>query len=199
MTFKTMLARAGLAGLAGAYAILLGLAVVGQLTPAHAAEDAVEVGGAPMLPSRTIVENAVNSADHETLVAAVKAAGLVEALSGEGPFMVFAPTDAAFAKLPEDVVARLLRPENKTELQKVLTYHVVEANALSDAIRQMVADDNGRHPVPTLSGGQLIAMTSGEHIILVDERGRKAAVTIADVRQANGVIHVIDTVLLPAG
>jgi len=198
MTLKTFMSRTGLATTAGAYALLLGLVSVGQLAPAHA-EESVEVGGAPMFPSKTIVENAVNSADHETLVAAVKAAGLVEALSGEGPFMVFAPTDAAFAKLPPETVATLLKPENKAALQEVLTYHVVKANVLSDAIRQMVIDDNGAHPVPTLSGGQLIAMTSGEHIILVDERGRKAAVTIADVRQSNGVIHVIDTVLLPAG
>jgi len=197
MTFIEAIARTGLVATGAAAAIALGLALGGQ-SPAHA-EETVEVGGAPMFPSKTIVKNAVNSADHETLVAAVKAAGLVEALSGEGPFMVFAPTDAAFAKLPEATVADLLKPENKAELRTVLTYHVVEAAALSDAIRRMVADDGGRHPVPTLSGGELIAMTSGEHIILVDERGRRAAVTIADVRQSNGVIHVIDTVLLPAG
>ncbi|MEX0923224.1 MAG: fasciclin domain-containing protein [Rhodovibrionaceae bacterium] len=159
----------------------------------------VMVGGASMYPNKNIIENAVNSADHETLVAAVQAAGLVDTLQGPGPFMVFAPTDAAFAKLPAGTVETLLKPENKAMLQEILTYHVVSANAMSDAINQMIADDNGAHPVPTVSGGTLIAKNnSNGGITLTDEQGRTATVTIADVRQSNGVIHVVDTVLLPA-
>jgi len=148
--------------------------------------------------SKNIIQNAVNSKDHETLVAAVKAAGLVETLEGDGPFMVFAPTDEAFAKLPAGTVETLLKPENKAQLQKVLTYHVVQANAMSDAINKMIADDQGVHPVPTVAGGKLLAKNDANgHITLTDENGRTATVTIADVRQSNGVIHVIDTVLLP--
>jgi len=169
----------------------------GQMTAASS-EKTVMVGGAPMYPSKNIIQNAVNSKDHETLVAAVKAAGLVETLEGDGPFMVFAPTDEAFAKLPAGTVESLLKPENKLQLQKVLTYHVVQANALSDAINKMIADDNGAHPVPTVAGGTLLAENDSEgNITLTDEKGRTATVTIADVRQSNGVIHVIDTVLLP--
>jgi len=165
---------------------------------AAASEDTKMVGGAPMYPSKNIIENAVNSKDHETLVAAVQAAGLVETLEGDGPFMVFAPTDAAFAKLPAGTVENLLKPENKLQLQKVLTYHVVKANAMSDAINKMIADDNGTHPVPTVAGHTLLAENDAEgNITLTDENGRTATVTIADVRQSNGVIHVIDTVLLP--
>lgn len=165
---------------------------------AASSEQTVMVGGAPMYPSKNIIENAVNSKDHETLVAAVKAAGLVETLQGDGPFMVFAPTDEAFAKLPPGTVENLLKPENKLMLQKVLTYHVVQANALSDAINKMIADDGGKHPVPTVAGGKLLAENDElGNITLTDENGRTATVTIADVRQSNGVIHVIDTVLLP--
>jgi uncharacterized surface protein with fasciclin (FAS1) repeats len=165
---------------------------------AASSEQTVMVGGAPMYPSKNIIQNAVNSKDHETLVAAVKAAGLVDTLQGEGPFMVFAPTDEAFAKLPAGTVETLLKPENKAQLQKVLTYHVVQANALSDAINRMIADDNGNHPVPTVAGGKLMAKNDAKgNITLTDENGRTATVTIADVRQSNGVIHVIDTVLLP--
>lgn len=156
------------------------------------------VGGAPMFADKTIVENAVNSADHTTLVAAVQAAGLVDTLSGEGPFTVFAPTDAAFGMLQKGTVETLLKPENKAALQKVLTCHVVAAKAMSDAIRGMIADDGGMHPVPTVGGCTLQAKMDGDRIELTDERGRTANVTIADVRQSNGVIHVIDTVLLPA-
>jgi uncharacterized surface protein with fasciclin (FAS1) repeats len=158
---------------------------------------AIMVGGAPMYPNKTIIENAVNSKDHTTLVAAVKAAGLVETLEGEGPFMVFAPTNAAFAALPEGTVDTLLKPENKEQLVKVLTYHVVQANVLSDAIKKMVADDGGKHPVKTVSGGELTVTTEGGNILLTDENGGTATVTIADVKQSNGVIHVIDKVLLP--
>lgn len=155
------------------------------------------VGGAAMFPTKNIIQNAINSKDHTTLVAAVKAAGLVDTLQGKGPFMVFAPTNAAFAKLPAGTVETLLKPENKAKLTKILTYHVVQANALSGAIKKMVSDDNGKHPVPTVSGGKLVASVKGGKIKLTDENGGTATVTIADVRQSNGVIHVIDKVLLP--
>jgi uncharacterized surface protein with fasciclin (FAS1) repeats len=156
------------------------------------------VGGAPMFSNKNIVENAVNSKDHTTLVAAVKAAGLVDTLSGKGPFTVFAPTNAAFAKLPAGTVETLVRPENKATLTKILTCHVVAANALSSAINKMIADDRGTHPVKTVGGCVLQARKEGNKITLTDEKGGVATVTIADVRQSNGVIHVIDTVLLPA-
>ena len=156
------------------------------------------VGGAEMLPTMNIIENAVNSADHTTLVAAVQAAGLVETLSGEGPFTVFAPTNDAFAKIDDAQLAALLEPENKAALTQILTCHVVAANAMSDAIKGMVDDDNGVHPVPTLGGCTLMAKYDGDMITLTDERGQVATVTIADVQQSNGVIHVIDTVMLPA-
>lgn len=156
------------------------------------------VGGAPMLETRNIVENAVNSADHTTLVAAVQAAGLVETLQGEGPFTVFAPVNDAFAALPEGTVETLLMPENKDMLVKVLTCHVVAANAMSDAIGKMIADDGGTHPVPTVGGCTLQAKMDGGMIMLTDEQGGTATVTVADVVQSNGVIHVIDKVLLPA-
>jgi transforming growth factor-beta-induced protein len=156
------------------------------------------VGGAEMSAEMNIVENAVNSADHTTLVAAVQAAGLVETLSGEGPFTVFAPTNDAFDKLPAGTVDTLLMPENKDQLTQVLTCHVVSANAMSDAIMGMIADDNGNHPVPTVGGCTLAAKMDGDNITLTDEQGNVATVTIADVRQSNGVIHVIDTVMLPA-
>ena len=155
------------------------------------------VGGAPMYEDKNIVENAVNSKDHETLVAAVKAAGLVETLQGEGPFTVFAPTDAAFEKLPAGTVDTLLKPENKDQLTKVLTCHVVSANALSDAISKMISDDGGAHPVKTVGGCEFTAMQKDGKIMIEDGMGNVATVTIADVKQSNGVIHVIDTVLLP--
>jgi len=161
------------------------------------AENTVTVGGAPMYPSKTIVENAVNSKDHTTLVAAVKAAGLVETLSGKGPFTVFAPTNAAFDKLPKGTVEDLLKPENKAKLTKILTYHVVAANAMSDAIMKMVKDDGGAHKVKTVAGNMLTIKTNGGKITITDESGGTANVTIADVAQSNGVIHVIDKVLLP--
>ncbi|WP_323036016.1 fasciclin domain-containing protein [Pararhodobacter sp.] len=157
------------------------------------------VGGAPMLAERNIIENAVNSADHTTLVAAVQAAGLVDTLQGDGPFTVFAPTNDAFAALPEGTVETLLMPENLETLQKILTCHVVATNAMSDAISTMIADDNGSHPFTTV-GGCEFTLTQGEDgtIMIEDGQGRIANVTIADVVQSNGVIHVIDSVLLPA-
>jgi uncharacterized surface protein with fasciclin (FAS1) repeats len=156
------------------------------------------VGGAEMLETRNIVENAVNSEDHTTLVAAVKAAGLVETLQGEGPFTVFAPTNAAFAALKAGTVEDLLKPENKDMLTKVLTCHVVGADVMASAIKGMIDDDGGSHVVPTVGGCKLNATYSGDKIMLEDERGRTINVTIADVAQSNGVIHVVDTVILPA-
>ncbi|MFP1633750.1 fasciclin domain-containing protein [Zhengella sp. ZM62] len=156
------------------------------------------VGGAPMYENKNIVENAVNSKDHTTLVAAVKAAGLVDTLQGDGPFTVFAPTNAAFDKLPDGTVETLLKPENKDRLATILTCHVVAANAMSDAIEKMVADDGGMHPVKTVGGCEFTAMEKDGKIMIKDGQGNVATVTTADVKQSNGVIHVIDTVLLPA-
>ena len=165
------------------------------LAEAHGNPD---VGGAPMFQDKNIIENAVNSADHTTLVAAVQAAGLVETLSGAGPFTVFAPTNDACAKLPAGTVDTLLKPENKDQLTKILTCHVVAANAMSDAISKMIDDDKGAHPVKTVGGCEFTAMKDGDKIQIKDGQGNVATVTIADVKQSNGVIHVIDTVLLPA-
>lgn len=158
------------------------------------------VGGAEMFPDRNIVENAVNSADHTTLVAAVQAAGLAETLSGEGPFTVFAPTNAAFEKLPAGTVEDLLKPENKDKLAQILTCHVVAADAMSPAIGKMIMDDGGAHDVPTVGGCTLSASINPDNnaLQLTDENGTVATVTIPDVDQSNGVIHVIDTVMLPA-
>ncbi|KRS14613.1 fasciclin [Roseovarius atlanticus] len=156
------------------------------------------VGGAEMFADKNIVENAVNSADHTTLVTAVKAAGLVDTLSSEGPFTVFAPTNAAFGELREGAVEALLQPAAKKQLTEILTCHVVSADAMSTAIKGMVDDDGGAHMVPTVGGCMLKATYQGNKIMLEDERGRVANVTIADVEQSNGVIHVIDTVMLPA-
>jgi uncharacterized surface protein with fasciclin (FAS1) repeats len=185
---------------AGAAALTLALGL-NAMSPAVAQmkdkEQTVTVGGAPMYPSKNIVQNAVNSKDHTTLVAAVKAAGLVDTLSGAGPFTVFAPTNDAFKKLPAGTVETLLKPENKGQLTKILTCHVVAANAMSSAISKMIKDDGGSHPVKTVGGCTFTAKMKGDKIILVDGKGQEAAVTIANVRQSNGVIHVIDTVLLP--
>ena len=164
----------------------------------HSETENPMVGGAAMFADKTIVENAVNSADHTTLVAAVKAAGLVETLSGEGPFTVFAPTNDAFAALPDGTIEALLQPGMKDELTEVLTCHVVAADAMSMAIKGMIDDDGGTHPVSTVGGCTLQATYMGDKIMIEDEQGRTATVTIADVKQSNGVIHVIDTVLLPA-
>lgn len=157
----------------------------------------VMVGGAPMMATKNIIENAVNSKDHTTLVAAVKAAGLVETLQGTGPFTVFAPTNAAFAALPAGTVDTLLKPENKPTLTKVLTYHVVAGKFDAAAISKMIADGKGMATIKTVEGGTLTAKASGKTIMLTDEKGGTANVTIADVYQSNGVIHVVDKVLLP--
>ena len=184
-----------LTGLA-AIALTLTLTAPAFVAPAMA-EASITVGGAPMYASKNIIENAVNSKDHTTLVAAVKAAGLVETLQGKGPFMVFAPTNAAFAKLPAGTVETLLKPENKAQLVKILTSHVVGKAVMADAIGKMVDDEKGAHPVKTLSGAMLIVKRAGGNLTLTDESGGVATVTIADVAQSNGVIHVIDSVLLP--
>jgi uncharacterized surface protein with fasciclin (FAS1) repeats len=180
--------------LGGAAALALATGICASPT---FAETTVTVGGSAMYPSKNIIANAVNSKDHTTLVTAVKAAGLVDTLSGTGPFTVFAPTNAAFDMLPKGTVENLLKPENKAQLTKILTYHVVKANALSTAIDKMIKDDGGKHTINTVSGNKLTAMLKDGKIELMDESGGTAHVTIADVRQSNGVIHVIDHVLLP--
>ena len=157
----------------------------------------VMVGGAAMRPSKDIIDNAVNSKDHTTLVAAVKAAGLVETLKGPGPFTVFAPTNAAFTALPAGTVDTLLKPENKATLTNILTYHVVAGKWDAAALTKMIKDGKGMATIKTVSGGELTAKTNGSKIMLTDEKGGTATVTIADVYQSNGVIHVIDKVLLP--
>ncbi len=162
-----------------------------------AAEKTVTVGGAPMYPSRNIIENAVNSKDHTTLVAAVKAAGLVETLQGAGPFTVFAPTNEAFDKLPKGTVETLVKPENKATLTKILTYHVVAGKFDSKAIADLIKAGGGKAELKTVSGGTLTAMMKGSKLVLMDEKGGMSTVTIKNVYQSNGVIHVIDTVVMP--
>jgi uncharacterized surface protein with fasciclin (FAS1) repeats len=169
-------------------------------TPASAqmAEKTVNVGGAPMYPSKNIIQNAVNSKDHTTLVAAVKAAGLVETLQGAGPFTVFAPVNAAFAKLPAGTVDNLLKPENKATLTKVLTYHVVPGRMTAVNLMKAVKDGEGMAKLKTVAGADIIVKQAGAgKLSITDAKGGVALVTIADVLQSNGVIHVIDTVLLP--
>ena len=177
-------------------AMIAGAVALTALATAAYAENPM-VGGAAMYADKNIVENAVNSKDHTTLVAAVKAAGLVETLSGPGPFTVFAPTNEAFAALPAGTVDTLLKPENKDQLTKILTCHVVGAKAMSADIMKMVDDDEGEHPVKTVGGCTWTAKYEGDKITLTDENGNVANVTIANVEQSNGVIHVIDAVLLP--
>ena len=189
MSFKTTIAATA----------LIALSAGSAFAAAHMSENGNPmVGGAEMMPDMTIVENASNADNLTTLVEAVKAAGLVETLSGEGPFTVFAPTNEAFAKLDPEQLNALMQPEAKEQLAQILTCHVVAANADSTAIAGMIADDNGEHPVSTVGGCTLIAKQDGDMITLTDERGQVATVTQADVMQSNGVVHVIDTVLLPA-
>jgi len=176
--------------------LLAGSVALGTLTSLAYAENPM-VGGAAMFADKNIVENAVNSKDHTTLVAAVQAAGLVETLQGAGPFTVFAPTNEAFAALPAGTVDTLLKPENKDQLVKILTCHVVGAKAMAADIQKMVADDGGAHPVKTVGGCTFTAKTDGDKVTITDENGNVANVTIANVEQSNGVIHVIDKVLLP--
>lgn len=158
----------------------------------------VVVGGEQMYPKKNIVENAVNSKDHTTLVAAVKAAGLVETLSSAGPFTVFAPTNDAFGKLPEGTVQNLLKPENKAMLTKILTYHVVAGKLDAAELMKKIKAGGGKASLKTVSGGSLTAMMNGDrNIMLADEKGNKFNITIYDVYQSNGVIHVIDHVAMP--
>lgn len=161
------------------------------------AQDAPMVGGAPMYPNRTIAENAANSGDHTTLVAAVTAAGLVDTLSGPGPFTVFAPTDAAFAKLPAGTVETLVQPANKATLTKILTYHVVSGRVSAAQLIEQINAGGGSAALTTVAGGTLTASLRGDSVILTDEKGGTATVTQADVFQSNGVIHVTDTVSMP--
>ncbi|HSV57707.1 MAG TPA: fasciclin domain-containing protein [Variovorax sp.] len=157
----------------------------------------VMVGGAPMLPTKDIIDNAVNSKDHTTLVAAVKAAGLVDTLKGPGPFTVFAPTNEAFAALPAGAVDTLLKPQNKDKLIKLLTYHVVPGKMDAQMLMEAVMDGKGMTSLKTVSGGTLTAKASGGKVMITDENGVAATVTIPNVIQSNGVIHVVDKVLLP--
>ena len=178
-----------LASLAAAALALTSLSALAQKDP--------DVGGAPMYPTKTIVENAVNSPIHKTLVAAVKAAGLVDTLNSPGPFTVFAPTDDAFARLPAGTVETLVKPENKDTLVKILTYHVVPGRISSKQLMRMIKKGHGKATLKTVQGEDLTATMSGGHIMLTDAKGGTATVTTADVFQSNGVIHVIDTVLMP--
>lgn len=177
--------------------IALSFAFSGNVAAQKMKEKTVMVGGAPMYSSKNIVENAVNSKDHTTLVAAVKAAGLVETLQSAGPFTVFAPTDAAFAKLPAGTVETLVKPENKEMLTKILTYHVLPGKYSAKQVMAAVKAGNGKAMMKTVAGEELTFWMKGKDLYVTDAKGNKAKVTIADVNQSNGVIHVIDTVLLP--
>jgi uncharacterized surface protein with fasciclin (FAS1) repeats len=174
----------------------IGLAITLSMAAASSFAQ-VMVGGAPMLASKDIIDNAVNSRDHTTLVAAVKAAGLVDTLKSPGPFTVFAPVNAAFAALPAGTVDTLLKPENKGMLTGILTYHVVPGKWDAAAISNMIADGKGMASIKTVAGGMLVAKSAGGKVTVTDEKGGVATVTIADVYQSNGVIHVVDKVLLP--
>ena len=178
------------AAAAGAFAAL-------TTVPIFAKDATVMVGGAPMYPSKNIIQNAVNSKDHTTLVAAVKAAGLVDTLEGKGPFTVFAPTNDAFAKLPTGTVDTLLKPENKDMLTKVLTYHVVAGRISAKDLEKKIKAGHGKAQLKTVQGETLSATWMDNKIMLTDEKGGMATVTIPDVYQSNGVIHVVDTVLMP--
>ncbi len=169
------------------------------INASFAQEKTVEVGGAPMYPSKNIIENAVNSKDHTTLVAAVKVAGLVETLQSAGPFTVFAPNNGAFDKLPKGTVETLVKPENKGTLTTILTYHVVAGKMDSKAIAEAIKAGGGTASFKTVQGGTLKAMMKGKKLILSDEKGGMSTVTIKDVYQSNGVIHVIDSVVMPGG
>jgi uncharacterized surface protein with fasciclin (FAS1) repeats len=177
--------------------VLVGVSSVTAQQDSMAMKQDPMVGGAAMYASKDIVDNAVNSADHTTLVAAVKAAGLVDTLKGPGPFTVFAPTNEAFAKLPMGTVDTLLKPENKDMLTKVLTYHVVSGRLGTDDIRKMIKAGHGTAELKTVSGGSLWAMEQGGKITLKDEKGGISTITISNVYQSNGVIQVVDAVLLP--
>ena len=176
---------------------VMAVALIAGNTACSYAQNTVMVGGAAMYPAKNIVENAVNSKDHTTLVAAVKAAGLVPTLESDGPFTVFAPTNEAFNKLPAGTVDNLLKPENKGTLTSVLTYHVVAGNLDSKALMEKVKMGNGSAMLTTVQGEQLTVMQKGKHLEVKDTKGNIAMVTIKDVYQKNGVIHVVDNVLMP--
>ncbi|HEY0784703.1 MAG TPA: fasciclin domain-containing protein [Acidobacteriaceae bacterium] len=178
------------------FATALALTLSMSAVAAHAEADPM-VGGAAMYPTKNVVENAVNSKDHTTLVAAVKAAGLVDTLEGTGPFTVFAPTNEAFDKLPAGTVDTLLKPENKDQLKKVLTYHVVAGKMTSKEIAKAIKKGSGKATLTTVEGGTLTASMMDGKLMLTDEKGGMSTVTIKDVIQSNGVIHVVDTVLMP--
>ena len=182
---------AALGALAVTAATIVSVSAQGKMQSEMSGEKTVMVGGAAMFPSRNIIQNAVNSKDHTTLVAAVKAAGLVSTLEGKGPFTVFAPTNSAFGKLPAGTVDNLVKPENKPALTRILTYHVVpgrlEASSLSDGKK-----------LKTVEGEDLTVKRSGDKVMIIDAKGDSAAITIPNVNQSNGVIHVVDTVLMPS-
>lgn len=182
-----------LAGLAAS-----GLAVTPAMAQGTTTSDTVMVGGAPMYPSKNIIENAVNSKDHTTLVAAVKAAGLVETLQGKGPFTVFAPTNEAFARLPAGTVDTLLRPENKPALVKILTYHVVSGNYTAADLMKMVKAGGGKAVLKTVEGEPLTISENGMKLFVSGEKSGVSEVMISNVRQSNGVIHVVNGVVLPS-
>jgi uncharacterized surface protein with fasciclin (FAS1) repeats len=175
------------------FAMLLGVALVG----AALAEDTVRVGGQPMYPSKNIIQNAVNSADHTTLVAAVKAAGLVDTLSGAGPFTVLAPVNAAFKDLPAGTVENLLKAENKNTLVSVLTYHVIPGRLNVAALERQIKSGKGKAEIKTVQGETVTFMMNGDNLTVGDAKGNWANITITNVNQSNGVIHVIDRVLMP--
>ncbi len=177
---------------------LAALMSVAALAGGQAQEKTVMVGGAAMYPSKDIIDNAVNSKDHTTLVAAVKAAGLVDTLKGAGPFTVFAPTNAAFEKLPAGTVETLLKPENKDKLKTILTYHVVAGKLDAEALMERVKTGGGKAELTTVSGDKLWVVASGDRLQLRDEKGHMAAISTPDVYQSNGVIHVINTVVMPS-
>ena len=178
--------------------ILAGAALAMTSMSAMAQKKDPMVGGAPMYANKNIIQNAVNSPIHKTLVAAVKAAGLVDTLSGPGPFTVFAPTDDAFAKLPAGTVDTLVKPENKATLVKILTYHVVPGKITSKELMKMIKKGGGTYSATTVEGGKLTFTMANGGIQITDEKGGTAMITTADVIQSNGVIHVIDTVLMPS-
>lgn len=177
--------------------VALTFAFAGNIAAQTMKEKTVMVGGAAMYPSKNIMENAVHSNDHKTLVAAVKAAGLVETLQGKGPFTVFAPTDEAFAELPKGTVENLVKPENKTLLTKILTYHVLPGNYSSKQVWEAVKKGNGKAVMKTVEGQNLIFWAKGKDLYIQDAKGSNAKITLADVNQSNGVIHIIDAVLMP--
>jgi len=180
------------------FGLLILMAFVTSAASAQPKMDGTKmVGGAAMYPSKNIIENAVNSKDHTTLVAAVKAADLVETLTASGPFTVFAPTNEAFDMLPKGTVENLLKPENKSMLSGILTYHVVAGKISSEDLRKMIKDGNGTTELTTVAGGKLWVMSKGGKLWVKDEKGTIAEITIEDVNQSNGMIHVINKVLLP--